>query len=768
MPEIKKIGILFFLLFFFLIDIRLSHSQEEREEKEVIQRIKIEGNRKISDTFILSHINSKAGGEFSLPLLNKDIKQLYKTGYFEDVRIKSFVKEKGVEIVIEVKEKPVLTQILIEGNRVFSKRYLDSLLRKEDLINKPIDKAKLKKVVKEIEEVYKQRGYYLCTIKQKVEVEKERNEAIVHLLIDEGRRMYVRDICIEGNKEFSDRRILKLLRTRKKWLFNSGILKEDVLRKDIQRLEELYREAGYADVQITPIVSYNRKGEVFVTLKIKEGNRYKVGRVLLEGNKALSKEEIGKELKLLPGDIFTEKKLERDVWRVGKLYFDKGYLSSSISPQTLLNRETSKIDILYQIKEGEPFYVNRIDIKGNVISKDVVIRREINLFPGERFDGKKLEESLRNLKNLGYFEEVDYEIKDSELPNRKDLVIKVKEAKTGEFSFGGGYSSVDKGIGFIEIAQSNFDINNFPTFSGGGQDLRVKAEFGRTRSDYLLSFTEPWFGGKPLSVGFDLYNRAWEREDYDEGRKGGDIRISKAFNKIWRWSFLYCLEEVEISSISGDSLKIEDITREEGRNILSSLTFQVIRDTRDSKIDPHKGNVLNNSLEFAGLGGDKKFNKYVAEMSQFFSPPRESKFSDLVLEVRMMTGLASDREDAGVPIYERFYAGGGGTIRGYKYRKVGPRLYGKQIGGEAILLASVELRFPLVKDVIKAAIFYDMGNVWEKTRDIDLCDLKKGAGVGVRISTPIGPIKLDYGYGFDPEPGEKREGHFYFSMSRDF
>ena len=759
----RKAGIFFFI--FFIVLSTLSWAAENEAPK--IIGLKIEGNKRLSKAFILSCISSKIGRRFSPNILNDDIKRLYKTGNFQDVRVDFSTKEEGIEITITVVEKPILVDIIIVGNRVFSKKYINEIIG-EGFLNKPLNKGELKKKIDGFANLYKQKGYYLAEVKEEVDIDAETNQATVYILIDEGNKIRIRRIFVEGNKEFSDKRILKLLKTKKKWWFNSGFFKEDVFKKDLERAKEFYQDAGYSDVKIVPDISYDeRMRNMFITLNITEGNKYNVGKIIIKGNKAFEETEIKKELKLLPNTIFSDKKMREDARNIERFYFDRGYISCSVFPKTLLDKRTGKIDIVFQLEEGDLTYVNRVDIKGNAITRDVVIRRELEILPGDRFDGQKLRQSRESLKNLDYFEEINYDIRDTAVSDKKDLVVEVKEKKTGEFSFGGGYSSVDKGIGFLEIAQRNFDINNFPTFSGGGQDLRLRAELGRRRTDYLLSFTEPWFAGRPLSVGFDLYNRTWEREeDYDEARAGGDIRLGKVFNRIWRWNLTYCLEEVEISNISGNSSGIKDIIDEEGENMLSSLTGQIIRDTRDSKMDPHKGSVFTNSLKFAGLGGDKKFSKYISEINQYISPGEESRFRDLILELRLRVGVINDWNNSGVPIYERFYAGGAGTIRGYKYRKVGPRVFGEPVGGNSMLIANSELTFPLIKRVIKAALFYDLGNVWAKSSDIDLSDLKAGAGLGIRINTPIGPLKLDYGYGFDPDPGEKKEGHFYFSMSR--
>jgi outer membrane protein insertion porin family len=354
----------------------------------------------------------------------------------------------------------------------------------------------------------------------------------------------------------------------------------------------------------------------------------------------------------------------------------------------------------------------------------------------------------------------------------QNLVVNVKETKTGEFSFGGGYSSIDFLIGFVEVTQKNFDIMNFPSFTGAGQLLDIRGQLGMVRHDISISWTEPWIFGYPLAFGFDFYNTAHSRQTdigwaYDEERTGGDLRFGKEWTETFRTDLTYRLEDIRITNVNdGASQALKD---ESGSNWISSLNLSLTQDTRDNIYNPTKGYILTGSIEDAGgfLGGDKSFVKGTATAAVY-----HAFFEKFVLELKVRGGVVNAYGNSdSVPIYERFFAGGANTIRGYKERAVGPRDPGSNdpVGGEALGIGNAELTFPIYEKLIKGAIFYDFGNVHAKAQDFFTWgDIKSGAGLGVRVKTPIGPVKLDYGYPLVPNNDDKRTGEFYFSMSHGF
>jgi outer membrane protein insertion porin family len=494
---------------------------------------------------------------------------------------------------------------------------------------------------------------------------------------------------------------------------------------------------------------------------------------VITGNQDIPLKDIQSQLKsCVTGNVFSQEALKEDIANIQSLYFDKGYIMVQVQETTFVNPETGRVDITYLIAENQVAYVDQVKVRGNIKTKDIVVRREMRLRPGDRFDGGKLKRSKERLQNLGFFEEVSYDIQDTPVPDKKDLVVEVKESKTGSFSFGGGYSTVDEFIGFVEVEQKNFDWRNFPYFTGAGQDLKMRVAMGSISNSYNLSFTEPWLFDYPISFGFDLYKREHKRESdigygYDESVTGGDIRLGKELSEYVRESLVYRLDSIEITNITDNATS--DLKKEYGTNLISSLEYGLSYDSRDNIFDPLRGDYITGSLEDAGgpFGGDKDFWKFFTRASHYFPLFRGS-----VLEMRGRLGLVKAYGDSkDVPIYERFFAGGAYTIRGYQERKIGPIDSASEdpLGGEAIVVGNLEYTYPLFS-FLKVATFWDIGNVWEKAGDIGTGGYKSGVGLGVRIKTPIGPLMLDYGIPLNKEPGEDKrgDGRFHFSMSHGF
>ncbi len=763
---------IFIILSFGLLYSSNSSADESAEAAGPVKSvtdISVKQNKLISTATILSKLQTKVGQPYSQQVVNEDLKRLYASGFFTDIKVDLSDYQDGVRVTFIVTEKPVLEAIIFKGNKIFNQKKLEQTIKSKAGVM--LEDKQLKEDLDSITRLYENKGFPLTNIEHNLKTDPKTNKATLEIIITEGARVKIKRINIEGNKAFSDKRILKLLKTRSAGLFRSGFFKPEVLDEDIESAKAFYQNEGYLDVKITYETTYSsNKQLMYLTIKIDEGKKYLTGKITISATTVFSQEEILKHLTMKSGKIFSQQGLRADIAAIQSLYFEKGYIFAQVRTATSLNEETGKIDITYSVIENNMAYVDKIRIRGNVKTKDIVIRRELRILPGEPFDGKKLQRSKERLYNLGYFEEVSYDVEPGSTGDKKNLVVNVKEAKTGEFSFGGGYSTVDKVVGFIQISQNNFDLFNFPNFTGAGQRLSVKAELGSVRKDYELSFTEPWIFGQPYLFGFDLYNISRQRSTdigygYDEARKGGDLRFGKEFNDYFRADLNYRLEDVDISNVSSDASA--DLKSEEGKNTISSLKLQLTQDTRDNAYNPAKGYVAVGSVEGAGgaFGGDKDFVKYIASSSWYFT-----QFDKFLLELKLRAGLAdSYGSTTNVPIYERFYVGGANTIRGYKERRIGPRDPNSNdpIGGDSMLIGNIEYTIPIVQ-YIKGAVFFDAGNVWPKMKDFGSGGLKYGAGVGVRVKTPIGPVKLDYGYPLNPDSGESKNGRFHFNISRNF
>ncbi|MFH1479512.1 MAG: outer membrane protein assembly factor BamA [Candidatus Omnitrophota bacterium] len=749
---------------------------EEGAPKKIIKYVKVENNKTVSEAKILSKLKTKKGDLFLDKVVNEDVKRLYLMGFFSDVSVSLEDVDEKVGVIFVVTEKPLLTVIKFKGNRLHKEEKLLTIVKSKP--NELADEKRLLKDTEEITNLYKRAGYPWVEVKYEINAKQEgEGEATeVAFIIDEGPKAVVRSISILDNSAFSDKRVLKIMKSKTSGFFRSGIYKQDVVEDDTERIKNFYRNEGFLDAETSyEVISHQKKKKKWIELviKINEGRQYISGDFKIVGNNIFSEEELKSQLKMRDGDIFTESALHKEVTSLQEYYFDRGYVMAKVKPDTVLNIDKDKVDVIYNIVEGEICYVNKVNIKGNSKTKDVVIRRELRLNPGDKYDGAKLRRSKERLYNLGFFEDIIFDIEDTGSSTKKDMVVEVKESKTGEFSFGGGFSSIDKLIGFVEVEQRNFDMLNFPTFTGDGQDLKLRAEMGSVRKNYLLSWTEPWIFDHPLSFGFDLYSTERNRSGstgyaYDENRQGGAIRFGKEFNEYLRADLSYKIESVEISDLSVDAS--QSLKDEAGENTISSVFMQVTRDTRDNKFNPTKGIVWSESMEVAGgpVGGDKDFAKLINSANRY------STIGPFVLELRAKGGVVSSFGDSSqVPIYERFFAGGTYTIRGYKERDIGPKdISGDPVGGGTLALANAELTLSIIEN-LKGAIFVDAGNVWScpdsnPKGGTSIGGIKLGTGIGVRIKTPIGPVKLDYGFPINPESFQEDKGRFHFSMSRGF
>ncbi|MFH1406398.1 MAG: outer membrane protein assembly factor BamA [Candidatus Omnitrophota bacterium] len=741
---------------------------QERAQKSVTA-VDVRNNKNVSNLTILAKVKTKAGQPFSQSILNEDIKRLYATGYFVDVSVDLSDYNNGVKVVFFVKEKPVLDKIEVIGNKLVKTDAIRKAMKSKE--DEALDRKVLKEDIDEVQKLYEKKGFSLVKITYNVQLDDKTNEAKVVVRVDEGKRLRIKKINVEGNIAFSDKKIKKIMKTKTRGLFRAGYLKEEELEEDVDRIKAFYQTRGYIDVMVDKQLDYDEyKKQIYLTIKVNEGKKYTMGAAIIKGNAIFPEKEIRARLKMTPGRVFSPDAMKDDMASIQTYYYERGYIFCDITPETALDPATGKVNVTYDIVENDIAYLSKVIIQGNTKTKDFVVRRELRVSPGERFDGRKLQRSKERLYNLGYFEEVAFDTKDTNIPDKKDLVVTVKEAKTGEFSFGGGFSSVDRLVGFVAVEQRNFDLFNWPTFTGAGQDLKLRTQIGSSMREFELSFTEPWIFGRPVAFGFDVFHTKrlkskFSGYGYDQQNTGFDLRLGKELGEYLKGSLMYKLERVDISKIPDTAA--QDLRDEGGRTVTSSMTGTMSRDTRDNIHVPTKGNMTLFTGELAGgpFLADRDFWKLYGDTDWYFNV-----FEKIVFEARMRAGIADQYGKTNkMPIFERFYVGGSDTVRGYEERRIGPKDTATNIavGGKSMLVLNAECTFPVVQ-YIKGAVFVDAGNIWPEIEDMCSDTLRIGAGLGVRVKTPIGPVKLDYGYPLNQEAGEKKTGRFHFSMTRGF
>ncbi|MFH1878614.1 MAG: outer membrane protein assembly factor BamA [Candidatus Omnitrophota bacterium] len=770
----KKLSLIALCLFVFLCASMVFAAGAAGEKH--ISSIKVKGNQAISTATVLNRLKMKPGDVFEESALNKELKRLYGLGYFSDVFVETKDLTEGVAVTFTVVEKPIIYKIEFRGNtKIKTGKLAKKITVKEGSL---VDFSLISHDVGAIRNFYVEQGYNNVEVDYKIEPEADTGRANLVFLVNEGIARKVASIDIEGNKSVPDDEIKKYMSTKTAWWFiRKGAFDEEKFQGDLERIKSFYRSKGFLDARVSGKQEFSADGtKIYVKVQVDEGKKYLVGDVYITGSLAFPETEIRKAMKIRSGDPFDYMIIKEDIDNVRALYYDRGYMNAEVNMQHKYNPKTDRMDLNFDIIAHDEVYVGKINIIGNTKTRDKVIRRELRIYPGEKYNGKNMKYSKERIYNLGFFEDVYFDTVQNAENDVKDLNVTVKETKTGELSFGGGYSSIDAFIGFAQIRQRNFDLLNFPGFTGGGQDLTIRAELGSARQNYFLNWTDPWIFDLPLLFGFDIYRQEQDRFDdsgygYDERRTGGSLRLGKDITDQVGTGLVYNLEEVAISNIPDNAT--QDLKKEQGSNWISRLTWNLAWDTRDNKYSPTKGWITGVSLEDAGgfLGGDKSFVKGYGYASYYMS-----FIETFVLELQMRGGSIESYGDTDeVPIYERFFAGGASTIRGYKQRGVGPRDRGTNaaLGGGSMLIGNAEVTFPIFKKLIKGAVFYDVGNVWEKSSfstggTKDDTGFKSGTGVGVRVKTPIGPVKLDYGFPLNNNYDDKREGQFYFSVSHGF
>lgn len=718
-----------------------------------IREIAVEGNRRVQDAVILGRVQAKIGDPFVPAALREDVKAIFALGFFDDVRLKVEDFEGGVKVTFVVVERPLLRDVAFAGNRAIK---TDELRERAELrigvLYNPVD---IQEAEARIRARYEELGYFRVEITPVTERTPE-GDVRVLFRIDEGRKLRIGRVEFIGNQALSASQLKGAMRTKERqYLIFRGTVQREVFEADIDRILALYADHGYiqARVESHEIVVDEAAGRLILRIRIVEGPQFRFGKIAVTGHQVLPEPEIRRQVRIREGEVFSRARLRRDVSAITELYSVIGRAFAEVTPQTAIHGETRTVDVTFEIKEGPEVYVERINISGNTKSSEKVLRRELRLAEGDLFSIQKLIRSRQRLFNLGFFEEVAVSTAPGSSPDKIVINVDVKERPTGLFSVGAGFSSLEKLIGTVDISQQNL--------FGRGQELFLRVRVGSRSQLANLGFTEPYLFDMPLSAGFDIFNSVRAFDDFDRKAVGGDLRFSYPFTEFTRGFATYKLERVRVLDVDiGASSALREA---EGTSITSSVTFSGVRDSRDNVFEPTRGSRNSLSLETAGLGGDNRFYKLIGESAWFFPLP----FWDWVIGVRGEAGIAEGFGGKQVPIFERFFLGGPTTLRGLRTRSLSPRdETGARIGGDKELLFNVELLIPLIAR-IRGALFFDAGNAYGFGKDFDPTDLRTSAGIGFRWFSPLGPIRLDFGFNLDREPGEKST-QFHFAIGSTF
>jgi outer membrane protein insertion porin family len=741
--------------------------------------LKFIGSANVNEQLVLANMRVRQGADLDDTMIDQDIRSLYKTGLFEFIEVKRDVRpDHTVNLVFELTPKFRVLSVRYDGNVKVKSRRLDKEIKTKT--NSPLDERQVKEDVTKIREYYQKSGYNQIKVSYSIDRNRATGFGTVTFKIEEGAKVKITRVNFIGNDHVKTGKLRKVMETRKwnifSWITGSGRFKDDKFEDDLVKLRDYYRELGYLDVDIPAdkvAYDYPKSSKLVLTIRITEGREYKVGDITITGNTIIPTDKLRAELKQTTGKLFAPSLIDKDVTALEDAYGKDGYIETRVRLIRKPNLDTGAIDIEYNISESDKFYVESVRVEGNTKTKSIVIIRELALGPGEVFDSVRMKTSKLRLDNTRFFEEVNVTPETTNIPSRKNLKIAVKEGRTGNLTFGAGFSSLERAVVFAELTQSNFDIfNRRSMFQGDGQKFRLRLQLGSSSSEAILSFEEPWLFEQQLAFGFSIFRSEsdYNSSFYSEIRTGAEVYLRKRLFELVEGRLSYGYEIVDINDVSTGYTSVYP----EESTALSKIGFQLLRDTRDKLINTTRGNrvELTTEVTSSALGGDADYYKLEFRGSQFF---QLFETQNQVLAVIGRGGVIDAFGDtAQVPFYDRFYLGGPYTLRGFEYRDVGPKQMAGvslddsvPVGGNTYGFLSLEYSLDVVEP-LRIAFFYDAGFVNRSAYDFSPADYNDNFGFGLRLLIAGAPLSLDYGIPITSDKINDKGGQFNFSFGTRF
>ncbi|MCC7345734.1 MAG: outer membrane protein assembly factor BamA [Deltaproteobacteria bacterium] len=749
-----KITLPFLFAFFFMAGFFLPGPRDAGAQERVVE-IEVQGNRSVETQVILTQIQQQKGGAYSREKVSADVARIYKLGLFEDVEVERVGAAGGVKLVFKVVEKGPIDEIVIEGNKKVGEGKIREVLTVKT--NAPADNRKLGESKERIKEIYSKEGFSATTVDTEVREKGGKRQLVFK--INEVKAEVVRGIRFEGNTVFSDRKLKGIIRTKKKgilsFLTGSGKYRPEQIEQDIQLITYNYLNKGYMKVRVgQPKVEYNEQEKgLILTYYIDEGDPYRIGDIGFEGDILTTKEELQRKLHTMKGNLYSQKIMEEDLQKLTEFYGNQGYAFANINPQTSLHDDSKTADINFVIDQGRKVFIERINITGNTITRDKVIRRELKVVENSLYNEGLVRLSKRKLEQLGYFETVEVSTPRGSSDDKLVLNINVKEKPTGTFSVGAGFSSSESFLFTASVSKNNF--------LGLGISGSINAEISGRRQQFSFQVTDPYLFDTNWILQANGFRITSDFNDFRRKSFGGEVDLGRRIFDFSSFSIGYRIEDVKLDDFD---LIVPEFFKQNADGLTSSLVFQFQRDTRNNPIITTKGLYSNLSVEYAGngLGGDVDFLRVTANQRVYFPLWKNS-----VLKFQGRVGYIKSLSDEPVPLFERFFTGGINSLRGYEFRSVGPSvtipdgITGKDeefvYGGNKLLLFNLEYEFPIYDAAgFRGVVFVDAGNTFAEDEDLNPLKLRADAGAGIRWLSPFGPLRFEWGFPFKRKPGEKR------------
>lgn len=728
-----------------------------------LEGVVVQGNQRVEPETIVSYMSIRQGDSFGVNDINESLKRLFATGLFADVA----VRREGNFLIVQVVENPIINRIAFEGNLRVEDDKLQQIVQLRPRV--VYTRTRVQSDVKRIIDAYRQNGRFGATVEPKI-ILLEQNRVDLVFEIAEGPLTEIERISFIGNRRYSDRTLKGEIFTREsawyRFFSPADTYDPDQLAFDQESLRRFYLKNGYADFRVLSAIAELTpdKDAFFLTFTIEEGERYQFGKLdVVSSIPDIEPEPLKDLITVDEGDWYDASELENSILALTIEVGNLGYAFVDVRPKVERNRETSIIDITFEIQEGPRVFVERIDIGGNVRTLDRVIRREFRLVEGDAYNAAKLNRSRQRINNLGFFSRVDVTKEPSTSPDQTIVKVDVAEQSTGELGLGAGYSTSEGVLANLVMRERNL--------LGKGQDLRATISVSKIRQQFDLGFTEPYFLGRNLSAGVDLFHSTNDNSQYSSFRStktGGGLRLGYEINERWSQRLRYTLKQDVIENVPATASLA--IRQQEGTTLTSLIGQDLMYDLRDSSIETTSGFFARLSTDYAGLGGDLHYVRGKLSTGVYYPVTEE-----IVASLTITGGIIQDMKDDGIRITDR-YTLGGGTLRGFQPSGVGPRdlLTGDALGGKQTYYGSLQFRFPIgLPDEfgITGVLFSEAGSLYgidEETGEVydgpdlisnivDEPSVRASWGVGIAWKSPVGPLSIDFAWPLKQEEFDKTE-----------
>jgi outer membrane protein insertion porin family len=723
--------------------------------QEVIEKIEVVGNDRVTPETILYYISSRVGDYFDEQQVQRDFRVLWSTGFFSDLKIEDFPGTRGKILRITVEENPVVKSVTFKTGKKLKENDIVNKLKEKDQNILPYSyysPAKVEKMKKTISDLLSEKG--LLAAKIDTELKKEgKNEVEIVLKIDEGPKLRVGDVVFEGATKLPPSTLEWAMKDNRphtliNWIVGKDVYKQNKLPDDVDLIKKKFQENGYMEATVgQPRVEEYTKRSIFfkkqkmirIIIPVNPGYLYRVGEITLEGNKAFAAKGLRTMVKLQPGEVYSTKDREKTIEDISELYRNWGYLYVQVSPVENLDPKRKIVNVTFNIYEGEIVYLHRLEFRGNNYTKDKVIRREMLIREGERFSLAMFKDSVLRIKQLGLVDlEKDPDFKtDPDDPTKMDVTVNVKELQRNNIQFSAGYSGYDGTF----LAFSYSTVN----FLGAGENLDLTIQQGKRIRNYSFGFSEPYVFDQPITAGFNIYNRYYDYSAlglYTQKAKGVDLTLGARLFGYWRANLTYTIQKINVSYPEGTALAP---IYGSGTFYESSVTPMLYRSTIDSPLTPRHGTMYSAFVKFAGsfLGGDVDIIKPQIEFSHY-----QPFISNHVIGFHAEYEFIKAYNNSQVPYWEKFFLGGERSIRGYEVYSIGPKNEsGLILGGDKALVINAEYIIP-IGGPLYGILFYDIGNALASSQSLSFKNMYTSTGLEARIFVPAlrVPFRLIFAY----------------------